>query len=197
MILFFLILLSLPLLYELYRFGTWQYNRYQIIKSIYVAKPPTSPSKSTDAIERLQAYLEQDQYLTHQGTPNFNRDVQNYSLDCNLASIGKKSWILIRFSKGLIPSTEEIKNFSADINTLIKMKQKKPSYIRAIILSDWRNEEGDIPDELVKALYDYPIRLARGPGGGPAVTYVQLIFDQGTMYSMIPLVPDVPLDASS
>jgi len=193
----FLILLTLffiPLLVELRRFLSWQYQKFLIIKAIYSKEPPVPSSESHDSIARLQSYLEKDLFLNKKKSLSFVSSETIRHIHFDLYGTNTKNYVFVRKTKTLIPSKGEIDQFRNDICKVLDYKQIYPKYLRAILLCDWREEEEDIPESIEQKIYHSPIKLGRSSGGGKGLTYIQIIIDYGKMYSMFPLVPEKNLD---
>ena len=187
-------LLFLPLLIELRRFLSWQYQKFLIIKAIYSTEPPTPTSKSNDGIIRLQSYLNKDTFLNENKSLSFTKSKSVQNIHFDLYAVNEKKCVFVRKTKSLIPSEDDIDQFRIDIIKVLEQANIKPFYVRAILLCDWREEESEISDSIEKKIYNSPLVLAPSSGGGNAQTYIQIVIDYGKMYSMFPLVPEKSLD---
>ncbi len=188
-LLFFSTLLYIPFLLELSHFINWQHQKYKIIHSIYSNPLPSSQS-SSNSISRLKSYLEK--YIVS----NKKEKIKLISPLCidtirfDLGYLSKNHSILIKKCNRLVPTEQDINNFYSDIQKTFLLKRFNPKYVRAILLCDWSNEEGEIDENIEKLIFEKKIRLRKGAGGKKAITHIQIFMDDGKMYSMFPLVPE-------
>ena len=187
-------LLFIPWLVECYRFFSWSHQTFEIIKSVYESQPPLITSSSEDGIIRLSTYLE-----NRYGADKKNNillvspfTVDDVAFDAGVKE--KNQLIFVRKSTRSVPTSQEIDAFVHDVKKVLSNRRMKTVNVRAIFLCDWREEEGDISEEVERKIRHTPIVLGRGVGGGRDCTYVQLLIDYQTMYTMFPLVPEQQLD---
>ena len=188
-LLFLITLLYIPFLLELFHFINWQHQKYKIIHSIYTNPLPLSQS-SSNSISRLKFYLEK--YLVD----NKKEKIKLISPLCidttqfDLGYISKNQSILVKKCNRIVPTDQDINNFYSDIQKTFLLKHFNPKYLRAILLCDWSDEEGEIDENIEQLIFQKKIRLRKGAGGKKAITHIQIFMDDGKMYSMFPLVPE-------
>lgn len=182
-------LFIIPFLFEIHRFVTWQYQQYNVIDAVYSNPPPITDSASLNLLTRLKSYLKKDSFVNKNQLLQLNAPfiIENIRFD----SGGKTdhTFVFVRKCHSVTPSTHEIQQFHTDIQYVISKQVKKPEYIRAMLLCDWREEEADLSENIEQEIFKYPILLKK-KGGVEVVTYIQIIMDTGSMYSMFPLVPE-------
>jgi hypothetical protein len=189
-LLFFITLFYIPFLLELSHFIKWQHQKYKIIHSIYTNPLPLSQSSASNSISRLKSYL--DKYIVY----NKKEKIKLISPLCidniqfDLGFISKNQSIFIKKCNRLVPTERDIDSFYSDIQKTFLIKRFNPKYVRAILLCDWSNEEGEIDENIEKLIFEKKILLKKGAGGKKAITHIQIFMDDGKMYSMFPLVPE-------
>lgn len=189
-LLFIITLFYIPFILELSHFINWQHQKYKIIHSIYTNPLPLSQSSASNSISRLKSYLEK--YIVY----NKKEKIKLISPLCiekiqfDLGYISKHQSIFIKKCNRLVPTEQDIDNFYSDIQNTFLIKRFNPKYVRAILLCDWSNEEGEIDENIEKLIFEKKILLKKGAGGKKAITHIQIFIDDGKMYSMFPLVPE-------
>jgi len=184
----------IPFLMESYRFLSWQCQRFNIIKTIYDAKPPIAHSQSEDSLTRLKTYLQDDTHLFHKRGLKLESPCSIHGKEFDVCGLSKNRMLFVRKSKDIAPTKISLEKYIDDIQHVIAVQRNRPVYIRAIFLCDWRNEEGIITEDIEEIIYANPIQLRKGSGGDHSIVYVQIIIDNGSIYSMMPLVPEKKMD---
>ncbi len=192
-ILLLLTLFIISSLMELHRFISWQYQQFKIIDTIYSNPPPLIDSQSKDTLIRLKKFLQKDTLLQSQGTIHLSTPFNVDTIKFDMGGRQKDTLLFVRTCKSIIPTLEEIEQFKTDIDNSIMTQNIKPIYIRAILLCDWREEEGELSEEIEQEILNNPI-LLRKKFGKQATTKIQLIMDNGRIYSMFPLVAEKKID---
>lgn len=189
-LLFFITLIFIPFLLELYHFITWQHQKFKIIHAIYSNPPPLSQSSSLNPISRLKAFLEEDTLFNKEKKIQLISPLCINTIQFDLGYISKNKSVIVKKCNRLLPTEKDIQEFYSDIQKTFQHKRITPRYLRAILLCDWREEEGEISDNIEQLIFEKKIKLRKGAGGKKAATYIQIIMDNGNMYSMFPLVPE-------
>jgi len=168
--------LSVLALYELLHFINAIQSRYAIILATTRA-PPSIPPQEDRALDRFKGYI----------GSRLGMDLENLKSTRGFDIFAKHEGMVLMVRMVKMPTKEDIKKMARDANKI----QDQNMYARAILLcSPEDNELLELPDEVVEELFANDILLPEGAGGARDITHVQIIVDEGDMYSMVPFVPD-------
>jgi hypothetical protein len=189
---------------EVNRFLNALRRKYQIIQGLGMTQPPVVPD-GKDPIERFERYLTDSNPELASG--NIEKGSKQIGASGKVRAFdmcikGESTVVFVRL-RGEKPELDDVKRMARDVNDVLdafeKEREKRISYARAVMLIDY-SDKGDLlvlDDEVVNALNRLDIKLGRLDCGIDEITHIQIVVDEGEMYSMVPFVPDAHSDMTS
>ena len=87
------------------------------------------------------------------------------------------------------------KNKKIDRRRSRNIRSRRIRYVRAVLLFDGTKYEAwEVPSAILYQIKAYPIFITRGKGGGNDITHIQLVIDEGEMYSFVPFLPEYEIE---
>ncbi len=192
-------------------------TRYRIISTVRTDAPPVVPKGKT-AIERFEEYLLSRDERLHRAIRDrkseleFDSEVRTRpAREVIKGATGKEHvfdiaylpserhnhYLLLVRQIGLddISKPNAIEEFHSDVTDVIAGLERRfgnrPRYVRAVLLFDGTmHDDWEVSDDFLDAVKARPIVLSRRSGLGEDTTHVQLVVDEGEMYSFAPFLPE-------
>ncbi|MEM2899247.1 MAG: hypothetical protein QXT63_00490 [Thermoplasmata archaeon] len=197
-------------------------QRYRIISCASKGLPPVVP-KGENAVDRFREYLlKNDSRLINairgKISDSFEdkleekveilrkerlKGVSGQEYDFSLVYLPseKVEYLLLVREIGLedLSNVNTVGKYHKEVKDVIdefeKKYSKKLKYVRAVLLFDTTKYEAwEVPAWILYKIKEYPILLACGKGGWNDITHIQLVIDEGEMYSFVPMLPECEIE---